>query len=196
MGNNREPLSKTLRFEVFKRDKFTCQYCGRMAPDVILEIDHIKPVKDGGKSDILNLVTSCRDCNRGKGARKICEHKELKLQQQELKDLAERREQLEFLVQWKAELDQLAEIQIDLVEKEIKRYTDEYRMSKTGRLKMRKLIDQFGLNDVIVATNIAYERYYLHSNKPWRRDESLWIDAFRKIGGICYNRKYRSTEDK
>ena len=37
----RKTLSKKIRFEVFKRDKFTCQYCGRMSPDVILEVDHI-----------------------------------------------------------------------------------------------------------------------------------------------------------
>lgn len=60
----RKPISKKIRFEVFKRDKFTCQYCGRSAPDVILEIDHLNPVINGGDNDILNLVTSCRDCNR------------------------------------------------------------------------------------------------------------------------------------
>ena len=63
----RKPLSKKIRFEVFKRDKFTCQYCGRMSPDVILEVDHIEPVAEGGDNEITNLITSCRDCNRGKG---------------------------------------------------------------------------------------------------------------------------------
>ena len=64
----RKALSKKLRFEVFKRDKFTCQYCGRMAPDVILEVDHINPVAEGGNNNFNNLVTACQDCNRGKGA--------------------------------------------------------------------------------------------------------------------------------
>lgn len=62
----RQPISKALRFEVFKRDKFTCQYCGRSAPDVNLQIDHIHPVAKGGDNDILNLITSCADCNSGK----------------------------------------------------------------------------------------------------------------------------------
>jgi 5-methylcytosine-specific restriction endonuclease McrA len=52
----RESISKKLRFEVFKRDSFTCQYCGQKAPDVILEIDHIKPVAKEGTSDILNFA--------------------------------------------------------------------------------------------------------------------------------------------
>ena len=40
----RRGLSLKKRFEFFKRDKFTCQYCGKNAPDVILQVDHIEPV--------------------------------------------------------------------------------------------------------------------------------------------------------
>jgi hypothetical protein len=66
--SKRKPISKKLRFEVFKRDGFVCQYCGAHPPDVLLEIDHIISVKDGGGGDEGNLFTSCFDCNRGKGA--------------------------------------------------------------------------------------------------------------------------------
>lgn len=58
--------SKRLRFEVFHRDSFTCQYCGRRPPEVVLELDHIYPQSRGGQSEELNLITSCLDCNRGK----------------------------------------------------------------------------------------------------------------------------------
>ena len=60
------PLSKKIRFEVFKRDGFCCQYCGNNPPLVVLEVDHIQPKSKGGSDDIDNLVTSCFDCNRGK----------------------------------------------------------------------------------------------------------------------------------
>lgn len=66
MENIRKPISKRLRFEVFKRDNFTCQYCSAKPPKVPLEIDHITPVSKGGKNIIDNLLTSCFDCNRGK----------------------------------------------------------------------------------------------------------------------------------
>lgn len=59
-------LSVRTRFEVFKRDDFTCRYCGKKSPEVILEVDHIVPVCDGGSDDAINLATSCWDCNRGK----------------------------------------------------------------------------------------------------------------------------------
>lgn len=66
-------LSKSRRFEVFKRDSFTCQYCGRRPPEVVLEVDHIHPVSQGGTDDELNLFTSCYDCNRGKRAKLLAE---------------------------------------------------------------------------------------------------------------------------
>lgn len=63
----RKPLSKRTRFEVFKRDGFTCQYCGKQPPEATLECDHIDPVVAGGTNDMANLTTSCRECNSGKG---------------------------------------------------------------------------------------------------------------------------------
>ena len=56
-----------LRFIIFQRDKFTCQYCGRKAPNVILEIDHRFPKSKGGKGNPENYITSCKECNVGKG---------------------------------------------------------------------------------------------------------------------------------
>ena len=64
-------ITKTIRFEVFKRDNFQCQYCGKQPPGITLEIDHILPRRKKGKDDIENLITSCFDCNRGKGARSL-----------------------------------------------------------------------------------------------------------------------------
>jgi hypothetical protein len=62
-------LSKGKRFDVFKRDGFTCQYCGQRPPDVVLEVDHIHPISKGGTDDDLNLITACYNCNRGKRAK-------------------------------------------------------------------------------------------------------------------------------
>lgn len=42
----RKPISKKLRFEVFKRDGFRCAYCGKFPPAVILEVDHIEPIME------------------------------------------------------------------------------------------------------------------------------------------------------
>lgn len=50
--------------EVFKRDNYTCQYCGQIGGK--LEADHIIPFSKGGSDEMSNLITSCRKCNRQK----------------------------------------------------------------------------------------------------------------------------------
>jgi hypothetical protein len=49
---------------VFKRDSYTCQYCGKVGG--ILEADHIVPFSKGGNDNLANLKTACRKCNRQK----------------------------------------------------------------------------------------------------------------------------------
>ncbi|MDF2895725.1 MAG: endonuclease [Rhodococcus erythropolis] len=59
-------VSKRTRFEVLRRDKHTCQYCGEKAPDVTLHVDHVIPVALGGSDKPDNLVAACKDCHFGK----------------------------------------------------------------------------------------------------------------------------------
>lgn len=66
--SNRKPLSKRLRFEIFKRDGFRCLYCGANPNQRPLQVDHVEPVALGGTDDPFNLVTACVDCNGGKSA--------------------------------------------------------------------------------------------------------------------------------
>jgi len=59
-----------LRFSILARDGFRCRYCGRSPQEdgVKLAVDHILPLSKGGTNEPSNLITSCVDCNRGKGA--------------------------------------------------------------------------------------------------------------------------------
>lgn len=63
------PLS--VRFDILERDHYTCRFCGRRAPETELEVDHVQPRSKGGSDAPANLVTACRDCNRGKGDRLV-----------------------------------------------------------------------------------------------------------------------------
>lgn len=64
-------LSHALRFQVLRRDGFTCQYCGRRAPEVKLHVDHVVPWSAGGGNDLENLRTACDVCNLGKGVARL-----------------------------------------------------------------------------------------------------------------------------
>ncbi|MGH7964211.1 MAG: HNH endonuclease [Candidatus Binatia bacterium] len=57
------------RFNVFARDKNTCQYCGKKFPRTELNLDHVVPRSRGGLSTWENVVCSCFSCNRVKGGR-------------------------------------------------------------------------------------------------------------------------------
>jgi 5-methylcytosine-specific restriction endonuclease McrA len=70
----REHIGKRVRFEVFARDGFSCRYCGRQSDTVQLVIDHLNPVCNGGGSEPENLITSCVDCNSGKGGKTLEQH--------------------------------------------------------------------------------------------------------------------------
>lgn len=74
--HERKPIAPKVRFAVFQRDGFTCQYCGAVAPDVVLHCDHIEPVSKGGGNQKENLVTACVDCNIGKGAKRLLSESE------------------------------------------------------------------------------------------------------------------------
>lgn len=73
--SKRKQLSDKHRFMILERDGYTCQYCGRKAPEVALEVDHIIPVAKGGSNKPSNLITACRECNSGKRAHIIGEER-------------------------------------------------------------------------------------------------------------------------
>ena len=54
------------RFNLFLRDRFTCQYCGRQGN---LTFDHVTPRRLGGKTTWQNIATACGPCNMKKGGR-------------------------------------------------------------------------------------------------------------------------------
>lgn len=62
------PISRRLRFEILRRDNYTCRYCGARTPDATLTIDHVVPTTLGGDDDPRNLVTACQPCNAGKSS--------------------------------------------------------------------------------------------------------------------------------
>lgn len=174
----RKTLSKKIRFEVLKRDKFTCQYCGKSAPEVVLEVDHIKPVSKGGKNDIMNLITSCKDCNRGKSNIELSDDSVIKKQQAQLQEIADRKEQLEMMLEWRESLNNLEDDYIDSVANIFEQKT-KWGVSDHGRKKIKKWITDFSLMEVLDATEIAIDYYYTGT-------EESWNEAFNKISGICY----------
>lgn len=59
-------VPKRLRYEVLRRDNFSCRYCGARAPLAELHVDHVIPRRHGGRDAAWNLTAACVECNLGK----------------------------------------------------------------------------------------------------------------------------------
>ena len=180
----RKSLSKKIRFEVFKRDKFQCQYCGKSAPDIVLNVDHIDPVANGGSNEIINLVTSCFDCNQGKKARLLSDDSVLKKQRKQLEKLQERREQLELMLEWKKSLSNLESDKINIISDYWSSLMHPYSLNENGLKNIEKLIKKFAIEDILEAIDTANEKYLQLNEEGEITKESVEI-AFNKVGGIC-----------
>jgi 5-methylcytosine-specific restriction endonuclease McrA len=67
----RAKLTAALRFMILRRDRFSCQICGRNKANenfIKLEVDHKTPIIQWGRTVETNLWTLCDRCNRGKSS--------------------------------------------------------------------------------------------------------------------------------
>jgi len=59
--------NKLTRMGVFRRDNYTCQYCGKESQ--LLTIDHVIPRHRGGQHLWENVTSACPKCNHRKAGR-------------------------------------------------------------------------------------------------------------------------------
>lgn len=185
-SNLRRPLSKSLRFEVFKRDRFKCQYCGRGIDETILEVDHVTPVAEGGENDITNLVTSCRDCNRGKGKKLLSDSSVAQVSRKQVEESADHIEQSQMFVQWIKEIRAMQSSQAQEIVSLFKELCG-VDLCPKDILILRSLLNRFTFEEVYTAAAIAIDQYADWDN------EYMCTTAILKIGGICWNRKNRAN---
>jgi len=193
--NQRTAISKKLRFEVFKRDKFTCQYCGKQAPNVVLEVDHIQPVSKAGKNGILNLITSCIECNRGKTNIELDDHSALSKQRKQLELLQERRAQIELMFKWKKELEKIDDDTTDMVVSYIGNKIAGFSLNAKGASTIAALTKKYGLADILEAVDLSAIKYLRYDGEGKLTRESV-EDFINKIGGILVNKRKPPVEAK
>ena len=183
MSKNRQPIPKKLRFEVFKRDGFSCQYCGRKAPDVVLHCDHIHPVSEGGKTEILNLVTSCEGCNLGKGCRTLSDNTVVNKQVAQMSALEERRQQLEMMLQWRESIKAIDDEAAKRVAYIWYEHTDgQFIINDSVLSEIKKLIKAHGVNAVCDAMDGSL--HYIKCDDTGHISSDSANLAWSKISGI------------
>lgn len=169
----RKTISKRLRFEIFKRDEFTCQYCGSSPPGALLQLDHIIAVAEGGTDDTHNLTTACSDCNSGKGARS------LQIIPPALKDqaqqVAEREQQLRgyhnILEARRQGLEEETWQIVDILNAGTETF------NRRGLASIRRFLENLPFHTVLKAAEIASERFPFYGPT-----------TFRYFCGVCWAR--------
>jgi len=169
MAKARKQLSNKTRFEVFKRDGFNCVYCGKTPPNVTLEADHIIPVSKGGKNTIENLVTSCFECNRGKGANELTS-----IPEQISKDNKERAAQYKAYVKFIKDKESLNTELVDMVCLIYEGYFEGYTPNAKFRDTILDFINKIGYEETARAMRISCSKMKEHQ-------------IVRYFCGICWN---------
>ncbi len=125
----------------------------------MLHIDHIEPVAKGGTNDLLNLITSCVDCNSGKSDRQLSDSTVIDKQRQQLEDLQERKEQIELMFQWQKGLLDLD----DDVTTQLAEYWAEqipgFSLNDSGLKGLKSLKRRFEIGEIMEAMKVAAEQY-------------------------------------
>lgn len=177
-------IKKQVRFEVFKRDKFTCQYCGRKAPDVVLNIDHIDPVSKGGDNNIINLITSCFDCNNGKRDRALSDNSVVEKQRKQLELLQERREQIELMLEWKKSLASFDNDIMEMLEEYVNSKINPFVLNEIGKNTLSQLVKKYPTDRILDGIDETASKYLQYNQEGVEHDS---VELFmEKIGAIIH----------
>lgn len=172
----RKQISKSVRFEVFKRDTFTCQYCGSTPPKAILHVDHITPVALGGKNNLDNLLTACSECNLGKAARPLSSaHPALSLAEK-AKQIKEREAQIKEYNKILAEEAERIECDVWNVIRVLENGIEPDSYNRENFQSIKKFVQMLPLPMVSDAAEIAVTKF------PYKGQKQ-----FKYFCGVCWS---------
>lgn len=174
MAAKRKAISKKVRFEVFKRDSFTCQYCGAHPPQAVLHVDHIVPVAEGGGNEDTNLVTACDRCNLGKAANSL-DSIPVSLSDRAA-EVVEREAQLRgYSAVMAAQRERIEDDCWEVANIFVEQFRDQ-GIRKDWFQSIRQFVERIGVHECIRAMEIATAR------KPFSKSQ-----CFRYFCGVCWN---------
>jgi hypothetical protein len=131
----------------------------------------------------MNLITSCAECNAGKGARALADSSILAKQRAQLEELNERREQMAMMLRWRENLAKLDREKADAValviaEKMGRTVTDR------GMEDIAHWLIKYGLAVVLESTDEALGQYLIQAEEGGYTEESC-NKVFSYIPRIC-----------
>jgi hypothetical protein len=122
---------------------------------VTLEVDHIEPKSKGGADALSNLLCSCKDCNRGKGAKRLGDAVPDAVTQN-VREVKEQVAQLKALERWTRKLQDAKEKSYQIVyDAWCEHWDGKYGLTEHGRKSVRQFVDMLGVQDTVDAMRVA-----------------------------------------
>jgi 5-methylcytosine-specific restriction endonuclease McrA len=180
MAGKRKQISKRIRFDIFKRDLFTCQYCGAVPPSVVLHIDHIIPVSKGGTNDSDNLITSCSSCNSGKSAELLSTVPKSLLDRAE--EIKEHEAQIRAYARLVRRKNQRIESESWDVVSSLTGNDSPESHDKLQLLSIKRFLEKLPAIDVMDAAAKAHAKF------AYSRSSYAEVNRFKYFCGICWNK--------
>lgn len=161
----------------------------------MLHVDHIEPVSKGGDNGIVNLITSCFDCNLGKSDRKLNDNSVVEKQRKQLELIQERREQIELMFKWKKSLSNLDDETLKMIKEYVEAKIEPLTISEHGENNLRNHLRKYGVNEVLDAIDASAITYLKFSNTEGIVKESVekFLD---KLGGVLFVRRLSPIDQK
>lgn len=172
---SRKNIGKRLRFDVFHRDAFACQYCGKRPPEVILHLDHIVAYSKGGSNEQENLITSCQACNGGKSDKDISNPTPRITQN--IEELTERYEQMVEFYKYQKSSERLKSKQVENIDEYWNELWDgRFNLNVRGKSSISMFLNYFTVSEIKEAMFQSSRLQDVSS-------------AFRYMCGILHNKR-------
>lgn len=176
-------MKPKLRFEIFKRDKFVCQYCGGKPPESVLVVDHVHPVSKGGSDEQENLITSCERCNQGKGDKPVASELSPLVKTMEIEK--ERFDQLREYESFLSQKSEQMQKWVSVISDEWIRLDGEdpskYQISEKQERAVRRFLKLLPATEIIDALRITFDR--LENASPHVQFKYFCAVCWRKSRG-------------
>jgi len=143
-------------------------------------------VSKGGDNSIVNLVTSCQECNAGKSDRKLSDKSRVMIEKNQLDSLQKRKEQIEMMSEWRKSLSSIEEEEISYLADLWESITG-YSLTDTGIKKLKRSLKKSSVNVLSGSLEAAVEQYF----EPYETKDSV-EKAFNMAIKIC---RIRSKPD-
>lgn len=177
-----DPEYKRIKYEVFEKDSFKCQFCGTGAPVVTLQLIRIQDTQQNDEwLDTAFLSTSCKICEKKKSG---VDEKSLQNGYISIDELEERLQQLKMLINWRKGMLNIRKQQLTNLVSYWENKVPGFVTNNDQKKFAATYISKFSSDEIRSAMDMAVDKFIKYSDDGTLDKHSMLI-AFAKIPEIC-----------